>query len=153
MPKEFQEFQLTKPPGASWGIRIGGGVDRGRVLVCEKVRKTKGVVSICRHLLNNIWKSLIKSKYVVTSCCKVNQPCDHFAALASFCITLFAAELLYTLKIRTWCCFHRSYSTRLPTMLGWRIATSLWRSMAPKYSTWAMTSARTSLESRATICT
>ena len=37
MPKEFHEFDMTKPPGASWGIRIGGGVDRGKVLVLEKV--------------------------------------------------------------------------------------------------------------------
>jgi len=28
---------MTKPPGASWGIRIGGGIDRGRVLVIEKI--------------------------------------------------------------------------------------------------------------------
>merc|ERR1711936_425476 len=28
---------MTKPPGASWGIRIGGGVDRGKVLVLEKI--------------------------------------------------------------------------------------------------------------------
>ncbi len=38
MPKELLEFDMTKPPGASWGIRIGGGVDRGKVLVIEKVR-------------------------------------------------------------------------------------------------------------------
>lgn len=31
------EFDITKPPGASWGIRIGGGVDRGKVLVIEKI--------------------------------------------------------------------------------------------------------------------
>lgn len=37
MPKEFMEFDMTKPPGASWGIRIGGGVDRGKVLVIEKI--------------------------------------------------------------------------------------------------------------------
>ena len=39
MPKEFFEFDLSKPPGASWGLRIGGGVDRGKVIVIEKVRK------------------------------------------------------------------------------------------------------------------
>ena len=39
MPKEFHEFDMTKPPGASWGIRIGGGVDRGKVLVLEKVSR------------------------------------------------------------------------------------------------------------------
>ena len=39
MPKEMMEFDITKPPGASWGIRIGGGVDRGKVLVIEKVRR------------------------------------------------------------------------------------------------------------------
>ena len=33
----MMEFDITKPPGASWGIRIGGGVDRGKVLVIEKV--------------------------------------------------------------------------------------------------------------------
>ena len=38
MPKEFFEFDLSKPPGASWGLRIGGGVDRGKVIVIEKVR-------------------------------------------------------------------------------------------------------------------
>lgn len=37
MPKEFFEFDMTKPPGASWGLRIGGGVDRGRVICIEKV--------------------------------------------------------------------------------------------------------------------
>merc|ERR1712210_119136 len=37
MPKEFHEFDMTKPPGASWWIRIGGGVDRGKVLVLEKI--------------------------------------------------------------------------------------------------------------------
>lgn len=37
MPKEFFEFDLSKPPGASWGLRIGGGVDRGKVIVIEKV--------------------------------------------------------------------------------------------------------------------
>jgi len=37
MPKEFHDFDMTKPPGASWGIRIGGGVDRGKVLVLEKI--------------------------------------------------------------------------------------------------------------------
>ena len=39
MPKEMMEFDITKPPGASWGIRIGGGVDRGKLLVIEKVRR------------------------------------------------------------------------------------------------------------------
>ena len=37
MPKELLEFDMTKPPGASWGIRICGGVDRGKVLTIEKV--------------------------------------------------------------------------------------------------------------------
>ena len=37
MPKEFVEFDLNKEPGESWGLRIGGGVDRGKVLVVEKV--------------------------------------------------------------------------------------------------------------------
>jgi len=31
------EFDISKPPGSSWGIRIGGGVDRGKVLVIEKI--------------------------------------------------------------------------------------------------------------------
>ena len=38
MPKELLEFDMTKPPGASWGIRICGGVDRGKVLTIEKVQ-------------------------------------------------------------------------------------------------------------------
>ena len=38
MPKELLEFDMTKPPGASWGIRICGGADRGKVLTIEKVQ-------------------------------------------------------------------------------------------------------------------
>lgn len=37
MPKEFLTFELSRNPGTPWGIRIGGGVDRGKVLVLEKV--------------------------------------------------------------------------------------------------------------------
>jgi len=37
MPKELLEFDMTKPPGASWGIRICGGADRGKVLTIEKI--------------------------------------------------------------------------------------------------------------------
>ena len=39
MPKEFLTFELTRSSGGTpWGMRIGGGVDRGKVLVLEKVR-------------------------------------------------------------------------------------------------------------------
>ena len=48
MPKELLEFDMTKPPGASWGIRIGGGVDRGKVLVIEKVQYFFTLVIIVR---------------------------------------------------------------------------------------------------------
>lgn len=68
MPKEFMEFDMTKPPGASWGIRIGGGVDRGKVLVIEKVRFDQ-------------------------SCC---------------CCILFTKNVE----------MHRSFSTRLPMIMG-----------------------------------
>ena len=51
MPKEFHEFDMTKPPGASWGIRIGGGVDRGKVLVLEKVSRFSPFVSFANLLL------------------------------------------------------------------------------------------------------
>ena len=51
MPKEFHEFDMTKPPGASWGIRIGGGVDRGKVLVLEKVSRFLPFVSFANLLL------------------------------------------------------------------------------------------------------
>ena len=40
------EFDISKPPGSSWGIRIGGGVDRGKVLVIEKVKDQRKVMSI-----------------------------------------------------------------------------------------------------------
>ena len=39
MPKEMITIELRKSPGQPWGMRIGGGVDRGKVLVIEKVRK------------------------------------------------------------------------------------------------------------------
>ena len=51
MPKEFHDFDMTKPPGASWGIRIGGGVDRGKVLVLEKVSRFLPFVSFANLLL------------------------------------------------------------------------------------------------------
>ena len=44
MPKELMEFDISKPPGSSWGIRIGGGVDRGKVLVIEKVKDQRKVM-------------------------------------------------------------------------------------------------------------
>lgn len=37
MPREFIEVEMNRTPGTPWGIRIGGGQDRGRVLVLEKV--------------------------------------------------------------------------------------------------------------------
>lgn len=41
MPKEFLTFELARSSGGTpWGMRIGGGVDRGKVLVLEKVRKS-----------------------------------------------------------------------------------------------------------------
>ena len=41
MPKEMLMFDMARNPGQSWGIRIGGGQDRGRALVLEKVRRTR----------------------------------------------------------------------------------------------------------------
>ena len=38
MPKEMITIELRKSLGQPWGMRIGGGVDRGKVLVIEKVR-------------------------------------------------------------------------------------------------------------------
>jgi hypothetical protein len=38
MPKEILSFELTRDSRVPWGMRIGGGVDRGKVLVLEKVR-------------------------------------------------------------------------------------------------------------------
>jgi len=37
MPKEIVEIKLRRSPGEPWGLRIGGGVDRGKVLVLEKI--------------------------------------------------------------------------------------------------------------------
>jgi len=37
MPKEMIEIALRRSPGEPWGLRIGGGVDRGKVLVLEKI--------------------------------------------------------------------------------------------------------------------
>ena len=60
MPKEFHEFDMTKPPGASWGIRIGGGVDRGKVLVLEKVSRFLPFVSFAKG-------QLISNRFLVSS--------------------------------------------------------------------------------------
>ena len=42
-------FEMSRNPGQSWGIRIGGGQDRGRALVLEKVtyryRRVEGGLS------------------------------------------------------------------------------------------------------------
>ena len=38
MPKEIVEISLKRNKGEPWGLRIGGGVDRGKVLVLEKVK-------------------------------------------------------------------------------------------------------------------
>ena len=37
MPKEIIAITLKRNKGEPWGLRIGGGVDRGKVLVLEKV--------------------------------------------------------------------------------------------------------------------
>ena len=50
MPKEFFEFDMTKPPGASWGLRIGGGVDRGKVIVIEKVNLLNDPCLMVNHV-------------------------------------------------------------------------------------------------------
>jgi hypothetical protein len=46
MPKEFLTFELNRASGTPWGIRIGGGVDRGKVLVLEKVRNTSKLLMV-----------------------------------------------------------------------------------------------------------
>jgi len=46
MPKEFLTFELNRVSGTPWGIRIGGGVDRGKVLVLEKVRNTSKMLMV-----------------------------------------------------------------------------------------------------------
>ena len=46
MPKEFLTFELNRVSGTPWGIRIGGGVDRGKVLVLEKVRNTSKLLMV-----------------------------------------------------------------------------------------------------------
>ena len=39
MPKEIVSAALSRASGVvPWGIRIGGGQDRGRVLILEKVQ-------------------------------------------------------------------------------------------------------------------
>jgi hypothetical protein len=50
MPKEILDFEMTKPQGVSWGIRIGGGVDRGKVLVLEKVISTDRLLNFTPNL-------------------------------------------------------------------------------------------------------
>lgn len=37
MPKEMLTVEMTRRSGEPWGLRIGGGQDRGRVLVLENV--------------------------------------------------------------------------------------------------------------------
>lgn len=37
MPKEIIAITLKRNKGEPWGLRIGGGVDRGKVLVLEKI--------------------------------------------------------------------------------------------------------------------
>ena len=46
MPKEMITIELRRSPGQPWGMRIGGGVDRGKVLVLEKVRKLLSIICI-----------------------------------------------------------------------------------------------------------
>ena len=46
MPKEMLMFDMARNPGQSWGIRIGGGQDRGRALVLEKVRTNSGRICV-----------------------------------------------------------------------------------------------------------
>ena len=52
MPKEMITIELRRSPGQPWGMRIGGGVDRGKVLVLEKVRKLFSLICICRIAFN-----------------------------------------------------------------------------------------------------
>ena len=52
MPKEMITIELRRSPGQPWGMRIGGGVDRGKVLVLEKVRKLFSFICICRIAFN-----------------------------------------------------------------------------------------------------
>jgi hypothetical protein len=52
MPKEFLTFELNRVSGTPWGIRIGGGVDRGKVLVLEKVRNTSKMLIQPKKSLN-----------------------------------------------------------------------------------------------------
>ena len=52
MPKEMITIELRRSPGQPWGMRIGGGVDRGKVLVLEKVRKLLSIICICMIAFN-----------------------------------------------------------------------------------------------------
>ena len=52
MPKEMITIELRRSPGQPWGMRIGGGVDRGKVLVLEKVRELFSFICICRIAFN-----------------------------------------------------------------------------------------------------
>ena len=69
MPKEMITIELRRSPGQPWGMRIGGGVDRGKVLVLEKVRILFSSICICR-IAFNIWSN---KKYI---CMK--KPFEHF---------------------------------------------------------------------------
>ena len=62
-------IELRRSPGQPWGMRIGGGVDRGKVLVLEKVRSIFSFICICR-IAFNIWSN---KKYI---CMK--KPFEHF---------------------------------------------------------------------------
>ena len=52
MPKEMITIELRRSAGQPWGMRIGGGVDRGKVLVLEKVRKLLSIICICMIAFN-----------------------------------------------------------------------------------------------------
>ena len=46
MPKEIITIELRRSPGQPWGMRLGGGVDRGKVLVLEKVLQLVSIIKI-----------------------------------------------------------------------------------------------------------
>ena len=60
MPKEMLTIELRRSPGQPWGMRIGGGVDRGKVLVLEKVR-IHYILSIGRSLIPYYHNLLIQA--------------------------------------------------------------------------------------------
>ena len=63
MPKEFFEFDMTKPPGASWGLRIGGGVDRGKVIVIEKVNLSNDPCFMVSCIFCNTYLNFVSTKH------------------------------------------------------------------------------------------